>query len=117
MSQEKMDLDEDIVEVVEDAKLINRLRGWNLLVAEAIDAWRVVPRLLVASYAYACWRVIEWYMQLAAPTTQQAALVTTVIGAAAVIIGVYTNTGRDWSKPIVPWFTKKKDATSSNIQS
>lgn len=43
------------------------------------------------------------------PTTQHAALVTTICGLATVIFGFYTNSGRDWSKSVLPWkFGKSK---------
>lgn len=94
---------------------------------ELIDTWRVIPRLLVGAYSFLTWKVVDWYMniggtmefckiikdekvcgvfELTAPTTQQAALVTAVIGAAAVVFGLYTSSGKDWSKPIIPWIKK-----------
>ncbi len=96
--------------------------------AEFVDNWRIVPRLLVAGYACLTWKVVVWYMHIpatletckivdnkkicgiiekAGPTTQHAALVTAVIGAAAIVFAFYTNSGKDWSKPIIPWLKKK----------
>lgn len=60
---------------------------------EQLNAWRVVPRILVAMYGLLVWRVTEWYMALPDPTTQQAALVSTVVGAAGAFFGFYVNTG------------------------
>jgi len=95
---------------------IDAWRKAHMAIAEWIDAWRVVPRLLVAGYTYATWKVIMWYMALqptwldgcdvqvlaekcivAAPTTQHAALVTAVIGISAAVFGLYANSGRKWN--------------------
>lgn len=98
------------------SKIDKRRLKW-LTAAELFDAWRTVPRLLVLGYGYMCWAIVEWYMSLTpailvdcnfellgelcvvdAPTTQHAVLVSTVVGAAAVVFGLYTNGGRPWAK-------------------
>ena len=65
--------------------------------AELLDAYRVIPRLWLAGYAVMLWRVSDWFMALADPSTQQAALVSTVWGAGAMITAFYVQTGRKWS--------------------
>lgn len=77
---------------------IDERRKVHLMLAEAMDAWRVVPRLLVAGYGYLVWTVVQWFMNLPEPTTQHAALVSTVVGVAGAVIGIYTSTGRKWSE-------------------
>ena len=90
-------------------------RRRHLAVAEFIDAWRIIPRALVAGYAYLLYKVVKWYMDLEpsmikgcipnevtdcifhAPSTQHAALVTAVVGIAAAIFAFYTSTGRKWN--------------------
>lgn len=64
--------------------------------AEVVDAWRVVPRAILIAYGMMVWQVFEWYMALSVPSTQQAALVTTVAGTVAAIIGLYQHSGRKW---------------------
>lgn len=64
--------------------------------AEIIDAYRIVPRLLVLLYGAVCWTVTDWFMALPAPTGPQAALVSTIWGAAAAWFGLYASTGRKW---------------------
>ena len=32
--------------------------------AEFVDSWRIVPRLLVAGYAWLTWKVVDWYMHI-----------------------------------------------------
>ena len=98
-----------------DWKDIDTYRKAHLAVAELVDAWRVVPRLLVGGYSYLIFVVVKWYMSLEprmiedcmslvvteciyqAPTTQHAALVTAVVGIAAVVFGVYANSSRKWN--------------------
>lgn len=100
------------------AKLANidTWRKGHLAVAEWIDAWRVIPRLLVAGYGWVVYKVIIWYMDIEnrliegcnveilkeacviqAPNTQHAALVTAVVGISAAIFAFYTNTGKKWN--------------------
>ncbi len=98
-----------------DWKNIDTYRKGHLAIAELVDAWRVVPRLLVGGYSYLIYVVVKWYMSLEptmiedcmsltvteciyqAPTTQHAALVTAVVGIAAVVFGVYANSSRKWN--------------------
>ncbi len=94
---------------------IDTWRKGHLAVAEWIDAWRLVPRLLVAAYAWVMYSVIKWYMALEpkmiegctaelaatcvynAPSTQHAALVTAVVGIGAAVFGVYASSGKKWN--------------------
>lgn len=106
---------------------VDSWRQVHLAVAEFIDAWRVIPRLLVAGYAYFLYKVIDWYMTLEphiapgcdvtqfaeqcivpAPTTQHAVLVTAVVGIAGAVFGFYTNTGRKWGEGIKFWKSPKE---------
>jgi len=103
---------------------IDKFRQIHLSIAEGLDAWRVVPRVLVALYCYMLYKIIEWYMTLEphiidncvsqavtdciaqAPTTQHAALVTAVVGISAAVFGLYTTSGKKWNGFT---FWKKKD--------
>lgn len=101
---------------VEKAKDIDAWRKLHLSMAEWMDAWRVVPRLLVAAYAYLLWKVMQWYMTIEphmikgcpvdllkeqcisqAPTTQDAVIVTAAVGIAAAVFGMYSGSGRKWN--------------------
>jgi len=64
--------------------------------AEVVDAYRVVPRVLVFGYGVMLYHVSVWFMALADPTGSQAAFASTVFGAAAAVFGLYTGTGRKW---------------------
>lgn len=65
-------------------------------IAEVVDAFRMVPRSVLVAYGILVWIVVSWFMGLPAPTTQQAALVTTVTGLIAAVAGLYQNSGRSW---------------------
>jgi len=91
-------------------------RKGHLAIAEWIDAWRIIPRAVIAGYTFLLWYVIQWYMKLVpyiiegcdaesfgsscivlAPTTQHAALVSTVVGIAAAVFGLYAGSGKKWN--------------------
>jgi len=48
---------------------------------ERILAWKILPRLMMLMMSISAWRVVEWFMTLSDPTTQQSALVSVVTGA------------------------------------
>lgn len=100
----------------------------HLAAAEAVDAWRIVPRLMVAGYAYMLAYMIYWYMQLKPyvltdcvtalgpgaaasiqhcimiePTTQHTALITAIVGISAGVFGFYANSGRNWAGGVFKW--------------
>lgn len=64
--------------------------------AEIIDAYRVVPRVILIGFGYLLWFVVQWYTELSDPTTQQTAFVSAVIGITAPITAFYFQTGRKW---------------------
>ena len=61
--------------------------------AEAFDAWRPFPRLFICAYFYLLYASFEWFTALDNPTTQQAGLISLVIGAGAAWFGLYVNSG------------------------
>ena len=64
---------------------------WSSRARVILTNLRVIPRLMVLGYGFMLWRVTEWFMALPTPGTQQAALITTIYGAAAAIFGLYCN--------------------------
>lgn len=63
------------------------------MVSECLNRLRIIPRIIVAGYGYLIWHVVQWFMALPDPGTQQAALVTTVVGAAGLVFGFYMQGG------------------------
>jgi hypothetical protein len=47
---------------------------------ERVLAWKLLPRLMMLGMSLSSWRVVEWFMTLEEPTSQQAALVSVVTG-------------------------------------
>lgn len=90
-----------------DLRNIDTWRKMLQATAESMDYIRLVPRGLAIAYGFMMWEVISWYMGLPNPSTQHAALVTTVIGASAGFFGLYVNSGnKDWTKGFTPWNKK-----------
>ena len=95
---------------------IDKWRMRHMALAEFFDAWRVIPRAIVAGYGYMLyWVIVEWYTNLApymvdgcvsekaiecmvqAPTMEHTALVVTVVGISAPIMSFYVNTSKKWN--------------------
>lgn len=112
---------------------VDAWRKAHLAIAEWIDMWRIIPRLVVAGYAYVTYRVLLWYMHLKpfmivgcdvskladkciapSPSMEHAALVTAVVGMAAVVFGLYTNSSKKWDNGFTPWNTKQNTQKSDN---
>jgi hypothetical protein len=66
--------------------------------AKAVDAWRIFPRLFISMYLYLLYGSFEWFIALEDPSTQQASLISVVIGAGAAWFGVYAGTKGDGNK-------------------
>lgn len=86
---------------------IDIFRRRHLAMAELLDAWRVVPRLLVTAYSYLVWDTVQWFQHIPEPTTQHTALVSAIVGASAIVFGAYTNSGHNWKEGFVLWDQKK----------
>lgn len=50
--------------------------------SERFDKYKILPRLMMLVFTFMSFRVVEWFMGLPDPTTQQSALVSVVMGAA-----------------------------------
>lgn len=70
-------------------------RGW-LIVAELIDAYRIIPRMVLFFYGVMVYEVVRWFMLLPEPSTQHTSFVSTVVGLCAIIVAFYNNSGRKW---------------------
>ena len=67
---------------------------WLIHLAKAVDAWRIFPRLFITTYIYLLYRVVTWFMTLPDPNTQQAGLVSIVVGAGAAWFGLYLGSSK-----------------------
>ncbi len=64
--------------------------------AEVVDAWRVVPRLVLLAYGALTLHVVNWFMTIPEPTTSQMVLVTTIAGFGTAVIGLYNSSSKNW---------------------
>lgn len=62
--------------------------------AHRFDQWRVIPRLLMVTMLISTYRVVEWYMALSDPTTQQTTLVSIMTGMLSGSFGLFLGSGR-----------------------
>ncbi len=58
---------------------------------EKLDAWRIVPRLLIVSYMIVFYQTCNWFMALDLPNNAQAGFVSVIVGAGAAWFGLYLN--------------------------
>ena len=79
------------MEMTEDRD--NKYQSW-IDAAKAVDSWRIFPRLFITTYIYLLYLVVTWFMTLPDPNTQQAGLVSIVVGAGAAWCGLYVGSGK-----------------------
>ena len=71
----------------------NKYQSWIDLAA-AVDSWRPFPRLFITAYIYLLYLSFDWFIALEEPNTQQAGLISVVVGAGAAWFGLYVNSGK-----------------------
>ena len=54
-----------------------------------LNAWRVIPRLLMLAMLVMTYRVVEWFMSLPDHNPEQAALVSVMTGALTGAFGLF----------------------------
>lgn len=65
--------------------------NWLWHAPEYFSRWRLFPRAFITMYIYLLWKVVTWFMELDAPTVEQAGLVSVIVGAGAAWFGLYVN--------------------------
>ena len=75
----------------------NQYQKWIDL-AHMVDQWRIFPRVFITTYIYLLYKVVIWYMDLAAPSMEQSGLVSVVVGAGAAWFGLYTGSSKTQDK-------------------
>lgn len=64
-------------------------------IADVIDAYRIVPRLILIGYGFLIYEMYTWFTALEDPNTQQAAFVSTIVGVSSAVSGLYFKSGRN----------------------
>lgn len=65
-----------------------------IALADIANAWRIFPRLFIGTYIYLLYESVTWFMELDAPSVEQAGLISIIIGTGAAWFGLYANTGK-----------------------
>ena len=92
MEKKSIQLEIEIDPVTTDRR-VNRYQKWIDL-AQAVDSWRIFPRIFISVYILLLYQVVNWFMNLSDPNTQQAGLVSIVVGAGAAWFGLYTGSSK-----------------------
>ena len=61
---------------------------------DQLNAWRIIPRLLMLTMLIMTYRVVEWFMDLPDPNPEQAALVSVMTGALTGAFGLFLGSGK-----------------------
>lgn len=61
---------------------------------DQLNAWRVIPRLLMLAMLVMTYRVVNWFMALSEPTLEQAGLVSVMTGALTGAFGLFLGSGK-----------------------
>ena len=67
------------------------IRFWLDKAPEYFSRWRIFPRVFISMYIYLLYDVVQWFMVLSEPNTQQAGLVSVLVGSGAAWFGLYVN--------------------------
>ena len=63
-----------------------------IFVAQAVDSWRIFPRVFLSVYMYLLYYTTFWFMDLPEPSFEQSGLISIVVGAGAAWFGLYAGT-------------------------
>ena len=80
----------DRIRELEDVKNDNPFQKF-IFIAQALDSWRIIPRLFLSVYMYLLYFTTFWFMDLPDPSFEQSGLISIVVGAGAAWFGLYTN--------------------------
>ena len=83
----------DKIRDLEDIKNDNPFQKF-IFVAQALDSWRVIPRVFLSVYMYLLYFTTFWFMDLPDPSFEQSGLISIVVGAGAAWFGLYTNSAK-----------------------
>ena len=90
MMREISDLKDKIREL-EDVTNVNPHQKWIYL-AQAVDSWRIFPRVFLSVYIFLLYYSTMWFMALETPSLEQSGLISIIVGAGAAWFGLYAGT-------------------------
>lgn len=62
-----------------------------MMTPQALDEWKILPRIMMAVITLLTYQVIHWFMALDIPTTQQTTLVSICTGMLTGSFGIWMN--------------------------
>ena len=71
--------------------MTEKTTNWIWLAPEYFSRWRLFPRAFISMYIYLLYDVVNWFMLLPDPNSQQAGLVSVLVGSGAAWFGLYVN--------------------------
>ena len=93
MARKKTDNDATVNIVEVDRSTTEATSWYNAAHAQAIDKWRIWPRLLITLYGVMFYQTTAWFMSLPDPANAQSAFVSVIVGAGAAWFGLYVGSG------------------------
>ena len=81
----------DKIRTLEDATNVNPHQKWIHL-AQAVDSWRIFPRVFLSVYIFLLYYSTMWFMALEEPSLEQSGLISIIVGAGAAWFGLYAGT-------------------------
>ena len=96
----EMDLNKFMAMVQEIGELKDKIRDLEdvtkanpyqkiIFVAEAVDSWRIFPRIFLCVYIFLLYYATMWFMNLPDPTFEQSGLISIIVGSFAACFGLY----------------------------
>jgi hypothetical protein len=71
--------------------MTRKTQNWLHIAPEYFSRWRLFPRAFISMYIYLLYDVVQWFMLLPEPNSQQAGLVSVLVGSGAAWFGLYVN--------------------------
>ena len=65
-----------------------------IFMAQAVDAWRIFPRVFLSVYIFLLYYSTMWFMALPEPSLEQSGLISIIVGAGAAWFGLYAVTSK-----------------------
>ena len=81
----------DKIRDLEDETTRNPHQKWIHL-AQAVDSWRIFPRVFLSVYIFLLYYSTMWFMALEEPSLEQSGLISIIVGAGAAWFGLYAGT-------------------------
>ena len=81
----------DRIRELEDEGTKNPHQKWIFL-AQAVDSWRIFPRVFLSVYIFLLYYSTMWFMALDEPSLEQSGLISIIVGAGAAWFGLYAGT-------------------------